>query len=546
MTRLRDHSRPTRLVLSSLLIVLLAATTLVAHGATVFSDDFEDGNSSGWSPSGGSWSVVSDGSQVYRQTGTSADARALTSDTAWTDQIVSVRVKPLSFNGANRFVAVAARAQSTTSYYYLALRSNNTVELKKLVSGSSTTLATASFSVATGQWYTLTLAAQGSSLTGSVNGQILVSAGDTRFASGRAGVATFYASASFDDLSVSTPNGMSTPTPIRTATATGIATATATATRTATPTSPSATPTATSTVPTATPLPPGEGPIGFASVNALGQNGTTGGAGGSVVTATNTDDFLRYIDTTGPLVIQVQGTIQISSKKGVRPNKTIIGLGSNAEITGGGLDFYRSYNVIVRNIKFTNADDDSINIGQESHHIWIDHCDFSNGADGLLDIVREADYVTVSWNRFHHHSKTMLIGHSDGYTSDVGKLKVSIHHNMFDGTDQRHPRVRFGEPVHVFNNYFRNNSLYGIATTENAGVLVEGNYFENVPFPILVGYADSGPGRAVERNNVYVNSGAPQTAGTVAEPRSYYNYTLDNPNNIPSIVQNGAGVGKIR
>ncbi|HEU4322621.1 MAG TPA: hypothetical protein VFS21_05680, partial [Roseiflexaceae bacterium] len=155
MTRLRDRSRPTRLVLSSLLIVLLAATTLVARGATLFSDDFEDGNSTGWSPSGGSWSVASDGTQVYRQGGTSADARSLAGSTAWTDQTVSVRVKPLSFNGANRFVAVVARAQSSTSYYYLALRSNNTVELKKLVSGSSTTLATAPVSVATGQWYTL-------------------------------------------------------------------------------------------------------------------------------------------------------------------------------------------------------------------------------------------------------------------------------------------------------------------------------------------------------------------------------------------------------
>jgi pectate lyase len=296
---------------------------------------------------------------------------------------------------------------------------------------------------------------------------------------------------------------------------------------------------------TPTPVTPTDGPIGFASLNALGQNGTTGGAGGQVVTATNAEDFLRYIDTAGPLVIRVQGTIQISSKKGVRPNKTIIGVGTSAEITGGGLDFYRSYNVIVRNIRFTNADDDAINIGQESHHIWIDHNDFSNAADGLVDIVREADYVTVSWNHFHNHSKTMLIGHSDGYASDVGHLKVTIHHNFFDGTDQRHPRVRFGEPVHVFNNYFRSNSLYGVASTENAGVLVEGNFFENVPFPIYVGYADSGPGRVVERGNIYLNSGAPQTAGTVVEPSTYYRYTLDKPANLPAIVPAGAGVGKI-
>ncbi|MEV0329901.1 hypothetical protein AB0H63_26120 [Micromonospora echinospora] len=288
-------------------------------------------------------------------------------------------------------------------------------------------------------------------------------------------------------------------------------------------------------------------PDGFASVNALGQNGTTGGLGGPVVTATNANDFLDYIDTVGPMIIQVTGRIQISSKQGVRPNKTIIGVG-NAEITGGGLDFYRSYNVIVRNINFTNAEDDAINVGQNSHHIWIDHNRFAGAVDGSVDVVRGADYVTVSWNHFDHSDKSMLIGHSDGSGStDIGHLKVSIHHNFFDNSRQRHPRIRFAEPVHVYNNYFLGNALYGVASTENAGVVVEGNYFRDVPHPMYSasGYADSGPGRAVQRNNVFVNSGTPETAGTVTEPRTYYPYTLDPAANVPALVTAGAGVGRI-
>jgi pectate lyase len=287
-------------------------------------------------------------------------------------------------------------------------------------------------------------------------------------------------------------------------------------------------------------------PVGFASLNALGQNGTIGGVGGATVTVTTTDELLEAIDTVGALIIRVQGTIDIESKQGVRPNKTIIGVGTNATINGGGFDFYRSYNVIVRNLVFTNADDDSINIGQESHHIWIDHNEFHPAADGSVDIVRAADYVTVSWNWFRGTDKTMLIGHSDGNASqDTGHLRVTIHHNYFDGSVQRHPRVRFGEPVHVYNNYYRGVSSYGVATTENAGVFVEGNYFENVPNPIYVGYADSGPGRVVERSNVYVGSGTPQTAGTVVEPRTYYSYTLDSAASLPSIVPSGAGVGEV-
>ncbi|OLF16370.1 pectate lyase family protein [Actinophytocola xanthii] len=287
-------------------------------------------------------------------------------------------------------------------------------------------------------------------------------------------------------------------------------------------------------------------PTGFAGVDALGQNGTTGGAGGQVVTATTTEELLSYIDTTGPLVIQVSGRIAIDSKKGVRPNKTVIGLGANAEITGGGLDFHRSYNVIVRNIRFTDAEDDAVNVGQESHHIWIDHNEFVNPTDGAVDIVRAADYVTVSWNWFRGTDKSMLIGHSDGNAGeDTGHLKVTVDHNFFDGSNQRHPRVRFGEPVHVLNNYFRANSSYGVASTMDAGVLVEGNNFENVPNPVLVGYAESGPGRVVQRNNVFTGSGTPQTAGTVVEPRTYYSYTVDSPANVPAIVRAGAGVGKV-
>jgi pectate lyase len=287
-------------------------------------------------------------------------------------------------------------------------------------------------------------------------------------------------------------------------------------------------------------------PIGFASLNALGQNGTTGGAGGRTVTVSTTDQLLEAIDSTEKLVIQVQGRIQIESKQGVRPNKTVIGL-PGAEITGGGLDFYRSYNVIVRNILFTDAEDDAVNIGQNSHHIWVDHNTFRGAVDGSVDIVRGADYVTVSWNRFHQTDKSMLLGHSDTFTDDIGFLKVTYHHNWFDGSTQRHPRVRFGEPVHVYNNYYRGVGLYGVASTENAGVVVEGNYFEDTAFPCYSagGYAESAPGRLIQRANVFVRSGPCEVNGTVAEPGTYYAYRLDQATSVPAVVSAGAGVGRI-
>ncbi|MFM9694423.1 pectate lyase family protein [Streptomyces europaeiscabiei] len=289
-------------------------------------------------------------------------------------------------------------------------------------------------------------------------------------------------------------------------------------------------------------------PTGFAAVDALGQNGTTGGAGGATVTATTTEQFLEYIDTVGPLVIRVQGTVDITSKQGVRPHKTIVGVGSSAVVNGGGLDFYRSYNVIVRNLRFTGAEDDAVNVGQGSHHIWIDHNEFVAPLDGAVDVVRGAEYVTVSWNWFNKTDKSMLLGHSDGNGSqDAGKLKVSIHHNFFDGSRQRHPRVRFGEPVHVYNNYYKGNAVYGVASTMNAGVVVEGNHFEGVPNPCYSasGYDASGPGRLVQRNNLFAGSGTCETNGTVTEPRTYYPYTLDPAANVPALVRAGAGTGRI-
>ncbi|MCW6008333.1 right-handed parallel beta-helix repeat-containing protein [Micromonospora sp. CPCC 205371] len=290
-------------------------------------------------------------------------------------------------------------------------------------------------------------------------------------------------------------------------------------------------------------------PDGFASVNALGRNGTTGGVAGPTVTVTDADQLTYYAGRNTPYVILVSGRIEFDDMITVVADKSIIGVGTSAVISGGGLQMGSTTrpgnNVIVRNLTFTGASDDSLSVTNSAHHVWIDHNDFSAGYDGLLDVKRGSDFVTISWNHFHNHSKACLLGHNDTYTADKGHLRVTYHHNFFDGTVQRHPRVRFGEPVHVYNNYYLNNELYGVASTMDAGVLVEGNYFENVAHPSHVGYDKSGPGRLVARNNVFVNSGTPETLGTVVEPRTYYNYTLDDPARVPALVRAGVRVGKI-
>ncbi|MGW2622379.1 pectate lyase family protein [Micromonospora taraxaci] len=306
-------------------------------------------------------------------------------------------------------------------------------------------------------------------------------------------------------------------------------------------TPPTSTPPPTTPPPSSTP-PPGQQPsnlVGWATQN----GGTTGGGNAGTTTVSNASGLTSALNATGAAVIRVTGTITCSGMLRVRSNKTIIG-NYGATIVGCGFNINGDRNVIIRNLTFRNWDDDAINVQESATNIWIDHNSFSNGYDGAVDIKRGSDFITVSWNRVFSHDKTMLLGHSDDNASqDVGHLRVSYHHNWFDGSNQRNPRVRFGNPVHVYNNYYRANGGYGVASTENAGVLVEGNYFENVDDPYHRGEGDSGPGSLVARNNHFVNSPTGQAGGSVATIP--YSYQLDTASNVKSIVTAGAGAGKI-
>ncbi|GAA1416457.1 family 16 glycoside hydrolase [Catellatospora coxensis] len=524
------------------LVVALGATQFggTAYAATLFSDDFEDGNSTGWSKSGGSWSVVSDGSQVYRQTSTGADAKAQAGST-WTGQSVSARVKPIAFGSSTRSVGVAARLQSLSNYYSLVLTGSGTAQLRRVSGGGVTTLATATVAVSPGTWYTLRLDAFGSGLTGYVNGTQVATATDGTFTSGKVGLMASYASASFDDVTVTDTAGPGQPSP----------------SGSGQPPSPS---------PSSSPPPPGTcntggSPVGFAAVNAWGRNGTTGGAGGATIEVDTAAELIAAIAQTGPLNICVQGLITVpAGMYNVSSHKSIIGVGANSGISGGGFNIglpiddaitsppaNAVQNVIIRNMVFRNASDDSINVQMFSHHIWLDHNDLAQGYDGLIDVKRGSSYVTISWNHTHDHSKNMLLGRDDADdVQDTGRLKVSYHHNWFDGTPQRNPRVRYGEPVHIYNNYYFHNTDVGVACQTDAGCVVEGNYFESVEEPVTNSYAGPG-GRCVARNNVYTGNepGAPDCSGTVEEPSAYYGYTLDNPADVKAIVTAGAGTGKI-
>jgi pectate lyase len=202
-------------------------------------------------------------------------------------------------------------------------------------------------------------------------------------------------------------------------------------------------------------------------------------------------------------------------------NTTIVGLDEDATIRGGWFDIRGSTslnrtNIIIRNLTFEDTFDcfpqwsptdgefgawnalyDAISL-RNTDHVWVDHNLFVDRQtadeslphyfgvlyqvhDGLLDITNASDFVTVSWNRFEHHDKVMLIGSSDSAAADQGKLNVTLHHNLFEDLGQRVPRVRFGQ-VHVYNNYYliRNpeSYVYSWGVGIQSRIYAEQNFFE--------------------------------------------------------------------
>jgi pectate lyase len=199
----------------------------------------------------------------------------------------------------------------------------------------------------------------------------------------------------------------------------------------------------------------------------------------------------------------------------VTSNTTLVGLGPDARIVGAHIRVNNAQNVIIRNLTIEDAYDcfpqwdptdgslgnwnsayDNISV-LGSTNVWVDHCEFNDGAhpdeaqpiyfgrefvvhDGELDITNASDLATVSWNHFARHDKVMLIGSSDSATADIGKLRVTLHHNFFDQNVQRTPRVRFGL-VHVYNNYYvldSTNYGYSWGVGVQSQIYADNNFFE--------------------------------------------------------------------
>ncbi|KAJ6750058.1 hypothetical protein OIU85_000665 [Salix viminalis] len=149
------------------------------------------------------------------------------------------------------------------------------------------------------------------------------------------------------------------------------------------------------------------------------------------------------------------------------------------EVSGKGLRLKECEHVIICNLEFEGGrgpDVDGIQIKPNSKHIWIDRCSLRDYDDGLIDITRESTDITISRCHFAQHDKTMLIGADPTHVGDRC-IRVTIHHCFFDGTRQRHPRVRFGK-VHLYNNYIRNWGIYAVCASVESQIYSQCNIYE--------------------------------------------------------------------
>ena len=285
--------------------------------------------------------------------------------------------------------------------------------------------------------------------------------------------------------------------------------------------------------------------------------GTSGGSTSTTVTVTSLAALTTAAAAATSQTVYVNGNFTCSADVTVAADKSIVGVGSSSGLTGCGLKIKGVDNVVIRNLKIAkvpagNGNGDAIHV-ETATHIWIDHNDLSSDTthgtdyyDGLIDITHAGDYITVSWNYEHDHIKCDLLGHSDDNAAeDTGRLRVTYHHNYFRNCDQRGPRVRFGNPVHVYNNYYYNSGTYGVASTCNAGVYAERNYFENTPNPVVTATGSSPSGNVKLLNNYLVNSGTPASLNPGSVAAIPYAYTVDANSSVKSIVTAGAGTGKI-
>lgn len=308
-----------------------------------------------------------------------------------------------------------------------------------------------------------------------------------------------------------------------------------------------------------------------------------------------------------PFVFRLIGNISVPTgdkgdividmnKKDTSEGVTIEGVGNDAVANGWGIRLKGVRYAEVANIGFFNCasnEGDNIGLQQDNEHVWVHHCDMFYGnagsdadqvkGDGALD-CKGSNFVTFSYNHFWDNGKCNLLGLSEKRYD----LYITYHHNWYDHSDSRHPRIRFYN-AHVYNNYYDGNAKYGIGACLGSSVFVENNYFRNTNRPMSISmqgsdvegtFSKENGGMIKEYGNVFVdmtnlkftpysknsvdfdaydassrNEQVPATVVSKQGGNKYnnfdtastmYSYALDKAENVPEVVAGQFGAGRMQ
>ncbi|MFQ6600261.1 T9SS type A sorting domain-containing protein [Flavobacterium sp. C3NV] len=203
--------------------------------------------------------------------------------------------------------------------------------------------------------------------------------------------------------------------------------------------------------------------------------------------------IIRLIGNITDMTVMEGGDVVIENSNNASSYLTLEGVGTDAVANGWGVRLKSASNIEISNIGVMNCNStagDNIGMQQDNDHVWVHNCDLFYGnagsdadqikGDGALD-NKTSTYITLAYNHFWDSGKASLLGLSEGTTSG---LYITYHHNWFDHSDSRHPRVRYYS-AHIYNNYFDGVSKYGSGSTLGSSLFVEGNYYRNSKYPML-------------------------------------------------------------
>ena len=176
--------------------------------------------------------------------------------------------------------------------------------------------------------------------------------------------------------------------------------------------------------------------------------------------------------------------------KGAKMNMTFEGVGDDATVCGFGFLLRNATSVEFRNLAIMRCLDDAMSLDTNNSHVWIHNMDLFYGkkggaadqakGDGTVDIKANSQYITVAYNRFWDNGKASMCG----MKTESGPNYITYHHNWFDHSDSRMARIRTMS-VHMYNNYYLHNDVYGVGATMGSSVFMESNYFDATKRPIM-------------------------------------------------------------